>query len=210
MPASAMLTFLSNWLIVLAVLGGLGLAGSFATFGFEDCCKFSALTAPMFGTLFLSLGTLTVYVILGIPVNTAALVTLLGLWSISASTIYLARRERRLRLSVTALILTLAVSAMLTAAETASSIKFGEPSILILDGGDHLNYSQVVDWLLGHRITQAPQGGPDLPYESIVNLLYSVDPRFGTYGFLASLCVLTKQSAMFTFDLACAAAMSVG
>ncbi len=203
-------TFLSNWLIVLAILCGLGLAGSFATFCFEDCFKFRALTAPMFGVLFLSLGTMTVYVVLRVPVKTAGLVTLLGLWSISAITIYLARGRRRLRLSITALILTLAVSAILTAVETASSIKFGEPSLLILDGADHLNYSQVVDWLLAHRVTQAPQVGPDLPYESIVNLLYAVDPRFGAYGFLATLCELTKQSAAFTFDLACAAAMSVG
>jgi hypothetical protein len=203
--------FIQNWLSVLVILAGLGLAGAFATLAFEKLFTFPALLAPMFGLLFVTLGALAFYVIFYVSIRVAATASWAACSSVSCIALWHQRKRISLRFSWTWLILAPLVAAIETGFTTATSIRFNEPSIIYREGTDHLGYAQLADWLLDHKISHFPLlAKPELPYESFPNLLFSFDPRFGSYSFLSIICAIKKLSGAFTYDLACAVGLSCG
>jgi hypothetical protein len=209
--ALAMAMFLENWLSVLGVLGGLGLAGAFALFFFEGAFTFPALLAPMFGMLFVTLGSLAFYVSLGVALQSACAGSWLLCSLFSCAAFWKQRHRLSPRFALTQLVLILAVSAALTACLTSTSIRFGEPSLLYYDGSDQLGYATVADWLVHHKLIFIPTNPtPEKPYESYPNLMLFTDPRGGAFCFLALMSLVKNLSGAFTYDFACAVGLSCG
>jgi hypothetical protein len=206
-----MLMFLGNWLSVLGALTGLGLAGAFATLFFPGAFTFPALLAPMFGMLFVTLGSLAFYVTLGVTMQSACAGSWLLCSLFSCLALWNRRKQLHFRFARTQFVLALAVSAILTACLTSTSIRFGEPSLLYYDGSDQLGYATVADWLVHHKLIFIPTNPtPERTYESYPSLMLFTDPRGGAFCFLALVSIVKNLSGAFTYDFACAVGLSCG
>jgi hypothetical protein len=209
--ALAMAMFLENWLSVLGVLTVLGLAGAFAPLFFQGAFTFPALLAPMFGMLFVTLGSLAFYALLGVTLQSACAGSWLLCFLFSCAAFWKQRQRLSLRFALTQFVLLLVVSSTLTSCLTSTSIRFGEPSLLYYDGSDHLGYASVADWLIHHKLIFIPTNPtPEKPYESYPNLMLFTDPRAGAFCFLALMSMVKNLSGAFTYDFACAVGLSCG
>jgi hypothetical protein len=135
--------FFGNWLSCLCVLAGLGLAGAFALLFFQGAFTFPGLLAPMFGMLFVTLGSLAFYAMLGVTMRSACAGSWLLCCLLSCVAFWSQRQRLRLRFAGTQFVLMLAVSATLTACLTSTSIRFGEPSLLYYDVIGHLGIPEI-------------------------------------------------------------------
>jgi hypothetical protein len=206
-----MIMFLGNWLSVLGVLAGFGLAGAFAPLFFQGAFTFPALLAPMFGMLFVTLGSLAFYAALGVTMRSACAGSWLLCFLFSCAAFWNQRQRWRLGFAGTQFALILVVSATLTACLTSTSIRFGEPSLLYYDGTDHLGYATVADWLVHHKLVSLPMDPtPEKPSESWPNLMFFTDPRGGAFCFLAIMSIFQNLTGAFTYDFACAVGLSCG
>jgi hypothetical protein len=77
-----------------------------------------------------------------------------------------------------------------------------------MDGSDHSGYAQVADWLRDHPAVIHPNETPEVPYETWPSIMFAQDARFGAFGFLAIIAFLHHGGAIFSFDFACAVALS--
>jgi hypothetical protein len=195
---------------VIGTLSGLGLAGGFVVFPFRKALRFPVLTAPFAGLLTVVLGTASLY---GFTKSSFAICAALSAAICLAATVaglILMRPKWRWRDWAWPLLATLAIVPVVTYATDATTIHLGRPSILYIDGTDHLGYAQMADWLCAHPVTTAPQSSAELPYEAFPAVLFRQDPRFGSFFSLALIRLLHRHSGTFSYDIACAVILIAG
>src|SRR5262245_60955167 len=106
------------------------------------------------------------------------------------------------------IVLVAAVSAVITALSTASSIHNGSSSLLFIDGSDHAGYGHVADWLLSHRVQQWPRLSPETPYESWPHYMYTLDPRLSALAINTLAAWSRGSSGLFAYDPTCAVVLT--
>ena len=211
-------TFLGELLFVLAMLGGLALAGGFVLAPLRQYVRYIALAAPLAGLLCIVLGSAALYVVtrwsLGRSAATAACTCIAAtLVQFYVSGIGAVRWRIWLGLGITALL----VAGLATWSADAATIHLHRPAMLYMDGTDHLGYAHLADWIIQHPITEMPgpmsRMSPDSPqsvYTAWPSLLLHEDLRFGSFISLAIFALVRHRSATFVYDVACATILAAG
>jgi hypothetical protein len=86
----------------------------------------------------------------------------------------------------------------------AASIRNGGPSLLYAEGTDQLGYAHVADWIREHRPQIQPRADPAVPYESMPNIVFELDPRIGAFTLVAIVGSLRGLPSTFAYDPTCA------
>ena len=201
-------TLIGNLAFVIAALTILGACGWSVVAPFRRDLPHAVLVAPLAGILMLTLSALAGYVFLKLPMRQAGIAGMCATAGLSLFAVEWTRPWGTIRHTLLLLLLGLTVSTIAVRLTTATSLQFGETAMLYLDGTDHLGYAHLADWLNDHTVTARPVMDPGRPYESWPALILEVDPRFGSFAFLALLAQASGHSAMFTYDLGTAVVMA--
>ena len=146
-----MTTFLENLIFSLVVIVGFGLTGGFAIIPFHRQYRFAILMAPLAGILLVTLGSLSFYSVLKIPMLKAGIIV--GVLCILATVVALLieRHSLSFRLSYFVMLMIIIILTVETLLTTATSIQMNGAAILYsMDGADHLTYANMADWLNTH------------------------------------------------------------
>ena len=204
-----MLTFLREYVWLLLLLALYGAVGGFLLVPFRRTIKYALFAAPLAGLLISACGIAVLYTVLGLSLaaSTAAMAVVGG----AATLVAFARARPRPARDDLALVMIAAVIAAVAAyLANFTTIKFGAPGFLYMDGTDQLGYAQLADWLRTHPVHLAPEATPARPYESWPEFSFHTDPRFGAYFTLAVISMLRGESGMFAYDNATALVLVAG
>ena len=87
----------------------------------------------------------------------------------------------------------------------------GGPAIFFKYGTDQSGYAQMSDWLLHFPVSIRPvNDGGAWPYQSYPEILFGIDPRFGTFGLLAIISAAVKTDGLFSYPLATCVVVACG
>jgi hypothetical protein len=205
-----MMIFARDYLFVLAMLAGLGIAGGFVLLPFRRGLRFGLLSAPLAGLLCVTLGVATLYTIGGWPLKMSIVVS----WSACTVTtgIGLAISRPRIRASeVLGMFIAMALIAAIAVRITdAASIRYHTTALLYCDATDQLGYAQAADWLMAHPVKVEAEASPQSPCNAWLCLLLRQDPRFGIYFYMAMVATLRGTSGAFSYDVAGAVSQAAG
>lgn len=202
--------FAGNIAFTIELLAVFGICGWWALSPFQKWLRYPALMAPLSGILVVTLVSLSIYTLCKLSFLHSVIAAVgLSLATSTASWIF-ARPVIRFRESICPLLIGLLVIAAAVWFTTITSTRLGEATFLYVDGTDHLGYAHLADWIISHRVTEIPATDPAKPYESWPALLFQIDPRFGSFSFLALVSLAADESAMFSYDLAASIALSAG
>jgi hypothetical protein len=204
--------YLANLGFVLGALAVLGACGWWAVAPFRARFAYPVAQAPLAGMILAPVATLGVMVGLSVRLRWAAAAVVVALAAGSLTAAWLGRRAAGggWRLALPAALVAGAASVRFL---TPTDLFFGSPGLLYAHGTDHLGYAHIADWLQGpiRNVTTTP--APDDWYGSWPQIMFSGDPRFGSFGFLALVSLFSGRSGTFAYDLGCAvvlAASSLG
>jgi hypothetical protein len=203
------LTFLREYLWLLLLLAVYGAVGGFLLVPFRRTIKYALFAAPLAGVLISSCGIAALYTVLGLSLaaSTAAMAVVGG----TATIIALARvRPRPARDDLVLIAIVAVIAAVAAYLASFTTIRFGSPGFLYMDGTDQLGYAQLADWLRTHPVHLPPEATPARPYESWPEFSFHTDPRFGAYFTLAVISLLRGESGMFSYDGATALVLLAG
>lgn len=202
--------FLREALLNAAMLAALGLIGGFLILPFHGRLRYPVLTAPLAGLLAMALGMATLYAVSNRSLATCATATAVACAGATVAGLLIVRpksRRQDWRALLTTIVVIVSAATLLT---EATSIRDRSPALLYMDGRDQVAYAQMADWLSSHTVQQAPSYAADVPYEAYPSWLLRYDPRFGSYFTLALVAIVRRLPAVFSFDIACAVALSAG
>ncbi len=201
--------FLIEYLWVLALLATYGLVGGFLVVPFRGVIANALFAAPLAGLLISSVGVAALYSVLGLSL--AASTVAVAVVCAAATVAALAYARPRFRRGDLVLVLAAAlIAAVATYAASFTTIKFGAPGFLYMDGTDQLGYAQLADWLRTHSVHQPPAATPARPYESWPEFTFHTDARFGAYFALGVIAMVRGESGMFAYDNATAFILVAG
>ena len=204
-----MLTFLREYAWILLLLALYGAVGGFLLVPFRRTIKYALFAAPLAGVLISACGIAALYTVLGLSLatSTAAVAAAGG----AATLVALARaRPRPARDDLALVMIAAGIAAVAAYLASFTTIKFGAPGFLYMDGTDQLGYAQLADWLRTHSVHLAPEATAARPYESWPEFSFHTDPRFGAYFTLAVISQLRGESGMFAYDNATAVVLVAG
>ncbi|MGH7264748.1 MAG: hypothetical protein ACREMB_07810, partial [Candidatus Rokuibacteriota bacterium] len=199
--------FAANLTFVLGALAVLAACGWWAVAPFRRQLAYPLAQAPLAGLVLAPIGTLAIMVALTVELRWAAAAAIAALAAGSLASAWVGRgggpENWRVPLG---LVIPLAAAAVWFV--TRVDLFFGSPGLNFAHGTDHLGYAHVADWL-----QQAPQNptralAPDDWYGSWLQLMYTADPRFGSFAFLALVSHFSGRSAAFAYDLGCAVVLT--
>ncbi|MCU1340523.1 MAG: hypothetical protein JWO19_6104, partial [Bryobacterales bacterium] len=173
--------------------------------------RLQIFAAPLIGIMVVPFGANTLYSILGIEYSHAALMS-------AASCVALTLLRFRGPFSgllpnapsIYSGIFAALMAAFAVLINDAATLHAHGSAIFYYDGSDHGGYAHLADWLGAYTTKHLPTDSPERPYESWPALLFAFDPRFGSFGLLEIIAQLHRTSAIFSYDLACAAILSAG
>jgi hypothetical protein len=174
---------------------------------------FALLASPQAGLLLLSTTTQLYYSIFYLPIGKALLLAIPTCLAVTVCGLLVTKFRLLQKELLFFLVSAALLSAVYTVASCASSIKNGSPSILYTDGTDHLAYAHLADWMRNHAPSRdapfrsEPWADPTLPYQSLPNIVFGMDPRMGSYTFVGIIGVLRGVPSTFIYDSACAIAL---
>jgi hypothetical protein len=206
MTISSMLpNILAESLFAICIIIGFGACGIGLLIPFAGTSRFWFLAAPFAGMLVVPLGALALYSVLHVPFGQAALFAAIcciiagiagGLTARGASDFSVNR------FTVLALILcSVAIAAAALLACDYTTLSSGGPTIVYFNGTDHAGYAHLADWLNTHTVTERPDATPDQPYASWPQMMFTTDPRFGSFALLAIVSALHRTSGFFAYDV---------
>ena len=202
------LGFASEYVFVLKMLLAFAAAGGFVLLPFRRSLRFGLLAAPFAGLLSVSLGIAAFYGVGGLTVAQAMIVS----WSACVATTVLALAISRPKVRWSDLIGMIAcmavIAAIVTRSTDAASIRLHDRALLYCDGTDHLGYVQVADWVNAHPVSAPPDASAESPCNAWLTVLFRIDPRFGSYFYLAMIAAIRHVAAAFAYDAACAVCLS--
>jgi hypothetical protein len=204
-------TFLKLYIINILIIITFGLVGGFVLFPFRQSLKYPIFAAPFTGILIWTLGISALYSYASFSLANAAM--FIGFAGIicTLAVLFYVRPQLNLNWQTLALMLfVLTVIAFVTYIINISSIKVGGPGLLFVDGSDQLGYAPMADWIRKYKIPLIPVSSPTLPDQAWLYILYTFDPRFGSFYFLALISWLIGQSGTFAFDQACSIILIAG
>jgi hypothetical protein len=204
--------FAANLAFVLGALVALAACGWWAVAPFRRQLAYPLAQAPLAGLVLAPLATLGVMVGLTVELRWAALAAVAGLTAGSLAAVRVGRGggPERWRAPV-GLAVPLAAAAVFFV--TRVDLFFGSPGLNYAHGTDHLGYAHLADWLQGPLRNAARTPAPEDWYGSFPQFIYTFDPRFGAFAFLALVSLASGRSGAFAYDLGCAvvlAAASLG
>lgn len=203
-------TFLSELKFVVIVLVGFGLAGGWAILPYGRRLRYGILAAPLAGLLSVVLGTATLYTIGDLSLRLSAVLSG-GCFTLFTLVVLVVGGVPRFGpRSLWPLGMLLAVAVVITLTVDAATIRAGGPALLYTDGTDHLGYAQLSDWLANHPILMAPKASAQKPEPAWAEFIFRLDPRFGSFHFLAIIQSLRGRSGAFSYDSACSVALCAG
>ena len=203
-------TFIIGTLMILAACG-LGLIAPFA-----HRFPFVLLASPQAGLLLLTSATQLFYSIFYLPTGKALLIATAACLVITGCSLFVTGFRLHRQEFLLFILLTVLTSAVYAVANCASSIANGGPSLLYADGTDHLAYAHLADWMRDHAPSHdaayrsEPLADPTLPYQSLPNIVFGMDPRMGAYTFVGIIGILRGVPSSFAYDSACAVALAAG
>lgn len=203
-----LLTFLTEYLFVLAALAGLAAIGGYVILPLSKNLPRSLALAPFAGMCWLAMSTLGLYA-MGAQFKTAAAVgaaTGLGLTGIS---VWLTRPHVEVRNVLLQCCGAAVLGAVVTGIVCTTTISMGSPSLLFTDGSDQGGYAQTADWLAGHPVTNTPTVEARDEYQSWPFSMFREDPRFGSFDMVATVSVVRGLGSLFSFDSTTAVALTV-
>jgi hypothetical protein len=206
--------FLHEWLFVVGVIMVFGACGFGILAPFAEPSRYWFFGAPFAGLIIVPLGANTFYSLFVLSYQASASLAALCcvLLSLAVGLFYRARMSDGFAWS------TLAALGLVGAVVAAAAVLLfegatlyaGGPAIQTPSGTDHFGYSHLADWLNSRPVTVQPHWlpGPEQPYDGWPAVMFSIDPRFGSFGFLAIVSSLYGTSGMFTYDVASAIAVA--
>ena len=66
----------------------------------------------------------------------------------------------------------------------------------------------MADWLLKYNVLSYPRASADVPYQSWPEILFTKDPRFGSFAYLALVAAARRTSGLFAYDTAVSVALA--
>lgn len=202
--------FIKEFIWALSILILLGICGSFALLPFRDKIKYSFFAAPLTGLLLIIIGTSAIYnLILGISLFYSGIIALFLCATISSISLLLSFKTLS-KPDFKLFWLIIPTIGLITYISNYTTIYFGNPGFLYMDGSDHLGYAHLADWLNNHfAASPKPLGSPSVPYQSWPDTMYTLDHRFGSFTALALIAKFRNLSGMFAYDFACTIVLSV-
>ncbi len=170
--------------------------------------RFLFMLSGLVGLLLTSTVSLGFYVLLGMPMAVAIVASAILCALASCAAMWRLRPSLPGNDLIVGLLALLLVSAFVTTTCCFATISNGGPSVVCLDGSDQLGYAHIADWLLKHRVVDAPRNDPSFPYESWPAVLFWMDPRAGAFSYIANVAHWSSLSGLFSFDRACAIALA--
>lgn len=177
----------------------------------KPAIPFPLLAAPLAGLLLVNTTTLPIYLVFHVAFHIALMVAI-GLTLLASAILFLANsfHVRAVKAAV-ALALLVLTSIGFTWLSEAATIQLGSPALTYFDGTDHGGYANVAQWMSTQISWPAvdvpnlggPRADPQVPYESLPNILLSGDPRQGAFSYLAIISVLEGLPSAFAYDSAC-------
>lgn len=205
-----MATFARDYLFVVAMLAGLGLAGGFVLLPFRRALRFGLLVAPLAGILCVTLGVATFYTMGGWSLSRSIAVSWCACSLSTCVGLAVCRPRFRLAEVLSMLIAAAIITAIAVRTNDAASIRYNTTALLYCDATDQLGYAQAADWLMAHPVKLEPEASPQSPCNAWLALLFRQDPRFGVYFFMATVAKLRGTSGAFSYDIACALSLAAG
>jgi hypothetical protein len=169
---------------------------------------FPAAAAVFAGVLALSSAALTIHVATQMKFSYALWIGATGLVGFSAAmcrgsaSAMLAGREFAAAAATLAVLVGAACVVYL-----GREIQFASPALVFFAGSDQFGYAHLADWLNGAPVNAGREASPAYPWNSWVNYMVTLDPRFGSISFVAIVSALTGRSGMFSYNLSCALVM---
>jgi hypothetical protein len=199
--------------LVLLCLAMYALSGWWIIAPVRERLTYPLCAAVLAGLPTVALGVLAINVISHAPIGTSAIIAAIVFTLLTAA----ALREDGWRTLVggdpaSQLGVIVVVAAAATWILAATDRHFGDPGILFYSGTDQLGYSHIADWLLNHPAS-SPSGMAPAPselYASWPQVIFSTDPRFGSFASLGVIAHLSNRSGIFAFDLTSAVVTSAG
>lgn len=200
--------FLSEYVFVLKMLFGFAVAGGFVLLPFRRSVRFALLAAPFAGLLSVTLGIAAFYGVGGLPVARAMVVSFSTCIATALVSLVVCRPKIEPKDLLGMIACIAIVAAIATRSTDAATIRLHEPAILYCDGTDHIGYAQVADWLNANTVSVPPTATPEAPRDAWLTVIFRIDPRFGSYFFLAMISAIRGVEAVFVYDIACAICLS--
>jgi hypothetical protein len=204
------LTFVHEWLFVIATSLGFSVAGGFAIIPFRRHFPFAFLLAPMFGIILVTLGSLAFYILLNLSFQFSFLLSATGCAAATALATWAAGLRPHARSLVLPLLVLVVVSAAATKTDLATTVRFDSPSILYMDGTDHVFYTHAANWLLSNRISAFVHLDQDDPFQTWIFTTFVANPRASSYAFFAIIAFLRGLPPFFAYDCGCAMVLTCG
>lgn len=186
----------------------LGISGYIFTVPYSDNFKFSYFFSPIAGIFALLIGIGILYGTFGIPFITASYTTLGTLLIVGFATV--CQRRKYIHINITQLLIILIFIAFIVFINNYTSIYFGSPGFLLMDGSDQLGYIHVANWIIDHNRFVLPNTISHIPYQSWPSKVFSGEYRFGSYYLLSIFSLLNGKHTLFTYDLACTVVFGAG
>jgi hypothetical protein len=201
--------FIISMIHLAAVLFLFGLIGGFVLIPFRHHLSFPFFIAPQVGIFVGIAGTAFCYTFLNMPISTAFNVTTIG--AILLTIFALAHNKIRINIFreiLVPLIASIVLISMINYVCNSATFIAHDFSLTYLDGTDHLGYAHVADWLTMHLSAVIPQLDQNFPYQSWPAVVFKIDPRFGSFFYLAIVEHIYQLDGMFSYDIACALLLS--
>ena len=197
-----MLYFIEAWSSAALFMTTFGILGVGLIAPFAEELPFAFLAAPLAAITFIPMVANAVYALAGLTYRSSLVVAVL------TAAVVLIAGGRRLKWKHGLLQLlgaAAAVSLIALLACDARSVLLGGPAIFFKYGTDQSGYAQMGDWLLQQTIQVRPTNdGGVWPYQSWPEILFDIDPRFGSFGLLALVATVTKTHSLFAYPFATA------
>lgn len=204
------MVFLNEWLFVVVVNLLFAATGGFAIVPFRRAFPFAILLAPIFGLLIVTLGALAFYVFFKFTFTLSFYISTIGCSVTTLLVVWWNGLKADIRTLGVSLVLLLALAAVTTLTLTATTLKFGSPSILYTDGTDHVAYTHTARWMLENRITEIVRIDQSDPFQTWIYPAFVADTRSIAFSFTGVISILSGITPFFAFDLTCAVIMTAG
>jgi hypothetical protein len=205
-----LLAFAQEWLFVVGTLGALAIVGGWATLILREHRPQILYSAPAMGLIVVVVGMSTLYGQFRLTLAQSAILSVLLGSAMTAAALWHVRQTLRPRALVIPVVCVLVVATAVTGITCDTTFRFDSPGLMYFDGTDHLGYAQMADWLVRHPVLDPPRADPSVPYQSLPELLFRVDTRFGTFELMGVVSLLSGLPGAFAYDITCAIVLSAG